>query len=93
MSEGTIQMIKIIENTQPADSMAHDRYLQPRQEQKRQPTSYESLLGDAIERAFGAGIHDLPGLVKSLNGQGATTPDGKPWTEANYAEVMKKLGY
>jgi hypothetical protein len=49
MSEGTIQMIKIIDNTQPAASEAHDRYLQPRQAQKRPPTSYESLLGDAID--------------------------------------------
>jgi len=93
MSEGTIQMVKIIDNPQPATSEAHDRYLQPRQAQKRLPTSYESLLGDAIERAFGAGIYDLPGLVANLNGQSSTTPDNQPWTEANYAAVMKALGY
>ncbi len=93
MSEGTIQMIKIIDNTQPAASEAHDRYLQPRQAQKRPHTSYESLLGDAIERAFGAGVYDLPGLVAHLNSQNSTTPDNQPWTEANYAAVMKTLGY
>ena len=92
MSEGTIQMVKIIENAQPAVSEAHDRYLQPKQAQKRRPTSYESLLGDAIERAFGAGIHDLPGLVASLNSQNSTTPDNQPWTEANYRAVMQELG-
>ena len=90
MSEGTIQMVKIIENPQPAASEAHDRYLQPRQAQKRMPTSYESLLGDAIERA---GVYDLPGLVANLNGQNSTTPDNQPWTEANYAAVMTTLGY
>lgn len=78
MSEGTIQMIKIIDNTQPAASEAHDRYLQPRQAQKRPPTSYESLLGDAIERAFGAGVYDLPGLVAHLNSQNSTTPTTSP---------------
>ena len=93
MSEGTIQMVKIIENPQPAASEAHDRYLQPRQAQKRPPTSYESLLGDAVERAFGAGVYDLPGLVAHLNSQNSTTPDNQPWTEANYAAVMKTLGY
>lgn len=93
MSEGTIQMIRIVENQLPVASEAHDRYLQPRQEQQRKPTSYESLLGDAIERAFGAGIYELPNLVANLNSQGSTTPDGEPWTEANYAQVMKTLGY
>ena len=28
------------------------------------PTSYESLLGDSIERAFATGLHDLPALVQ-----------------------------
>lgn len=92
MAEGTIQMVKIIQNPQPAASEDHDRYLQPRQAQRRQPTNYESLLGDAIERAFGAGIHDLAGLVENLNSQGATTPEGEPWTVENYAEVMTRLG-
>ena len=44
-------------------------------------------------RAFGAGIYDLPGLVANLNSQNSTTPDNQPWTEANYAAVMKTLGY
>lgn len=92
MAEGTIQMVKIIDNPQPEASEAHDRYLQPRQAQKRQPTSYESLLGDAVERAFGAGIYELPGLVENLNGQGMTTPAGEPWTEANYRAAMQEFG-
>jgi hypothetical protein len=32
----------------------NERYLDPYQARKRPPTSYEDLLGDAIERAFGA---------------------------------------
>lgn len=93
MSEGTIQMVKFIDNPLPAASEAHDRYLQPRQAQRRPPTAYESLLGDALERAFAAGLYDLPSLVANLNSQNMTTPDNQPWTEANYAEVMKTLGY
>jgi hypothetical protein len=89
--EGFIQMVKIVESHQPEPSEAHDRYLQPKQIQRRQPTNYESLLGDAIERAFGAGIHELAGLVESLNGQSTTTPAGEPWTEANYRRIMAEL--
>ena len=89
--EGFIQMIKIVESHQPEPSEAHDRYLQPKQIQRRPPTSYESLLGDAVERAFGAGIHDLTGLVRSLNSQGMTTPAGESWTEANYRQIMAEL--
>lgn len=73
-------------------SQAPDRYLQPRQAQYRPPTSYEDLLGDAIERAFAAGIHDLAGLVESLNRQGTTTRAGQPWTEDNYGPEIAALG-
>jgi hypothetical protein len=31
--------------------------------------------------------------VAHLNSQNSTTPDNQPWTEANYAAVMKTLGY
>jgi len=91
MSEGMIQMLQIVNDTQPEPSQAHDRYLQPHQAQRRQPTLYEDLLGDAIERAFAAGIHDLAGLVESLNRQGTTTPSGEPWTEENYGLAIAEL--
>ena len=58
-----------------------DRYLEPHQARKRTPTTYEDLLGDAIERAFAAGAHDLSALVQSLNDSGLASPSGKPWTE------------
>ncbi len=35
------------------------RYLQPHQAQQRPPTSFEDLLGDALERAFASGITEL----------------------------------
>jgi hypothetical protein len=69
-----------------------DRYLDPHQARERPPTAYESLLGDAIERAFGAGIHDLEGLVASLNRSGPNAPNGQPWTAESFQALMAQLG-
>jgi hypothetical protein len=69
-----------------------DRYLDPHQARQRTPTTYEDLLGDAIERAFAAGVHDLAALVERLNDSGLSSPSGKPWTEAIYREEMAVLG-
>lgn len=55
-------------------------------------TSYESLLGDSLERAFGQGIHDLDGLVAYLNQAGPSAPNGKAWTSAAYQQEMARLG-
>ncbi|MDY0748089.1 recombinase-like helix-turn-helix domain-containing protein [Paucibacter sp. R3-3] len=71
--------------------MSLDRYLQPHQARRRAPTTYEDLLGDAIERAFAAGIHDLPGLVRALNGSGLASPSGKAWTEEIYRQEIAAL--
>ena len=68
-----------------------DRFLNPHQARQRTPTTYEDLLGDAIERAFAAGIQDLPGLVEALNASGLASPTGAPWTDANYREAMAAL--
>lgn len=93
MAEGSIQRVTIVEDTLPAASEAHDRYLQPHQARQRPPTVYESLLGDAIERGFMADKYDLASLVEHLNQEGMKTPDGQAWTEQNYCDVMKQLGY
>ena len=69
-----------------------NRYLDPYQARQRIPTTYEDLLGDAIERAFAAGVHDLAGLVERLNDSGLASPSGKAWTEAIYREEMATLG-
>jgi hypothetical protein len=70
---------------------AQDRYLQPHQARRRTPTTYEDLLGDAIERAFAAGIHDLPALVGALNDSGLASPSGKAWTEEVYRQEIAAL--
>ena len=69
-----------------------DVYLNPHQARRRPPTQYEDLLGDAIERAFAAGIHDLTGLVAHLNRTGPGCPynDGV-WTETLYQEEIARL--
>ena len=72
--------------------MQQDRYLQPHQARQRPATTYEDLLGDAIERAFGDGVHDLAGLVERLNDSGLPTPGGQRWTEDLYTQEMAKLG-
>ena len=42
-------------------------YLNPHQARDREPDAYQNLLGDAIERCYAAGVHDLAGLVEQLN--------------------------
>jgi hypothetical protein len=69
-----------------------ERYLDPHQARQRPPTSYEVLLGDAIERAFGAGLWELDALVAQLNKTGPLGPNGAPWTAQSYQVVMKTLG-
>jgi hypothetical protein len=68
------------------------RYLEPHQARRRPPTSYEDLLGDAIERAFGAGLWELDALVAQLNKTGPLGPNGARWTAESYQAVIKTLG-
>lgn len=91
MAERIMQLLQVVANESGPGSQAPDRYLQPRQAQHRTPTNYEDLLGDAIERTFASGVHDLAGLVENLNRQGMTTPGGQPWTEENYGPEMAAL--
>ena len=67
-------------------------YNETHQNRSTSPTSYESLLGDSIERAFGQGIHDLGGVVAYLNSTGPSAPNGQPWTSATYQQEMARLG-
>lgn len=92
MTERIMQIVQVVESGPlPQASQAPDRYLQPKQAQRRKPTNYEDLLGDAIERAYGSGVQDLAGLVASLNDQGLTTRAGEPWTEENYGPEIAAL--
>jgi len=67
-------------------------YNETHQNRTAPPTAYESLLGDSIERAFAAGIHDLEGLVAYLNEGGPAGPNGQPWTTDTYRQEMGRLG-
>jgi len=71
--------------------MQQERYLQPHQARQRPATTYEDLLGDAIERAFADGVQDLASLVGRLNESGLATPSGQPWTEELYRQEMARL--
>lgn len=72
--------------------MSNDRYLEPHQARQRPATPFEDLLGDAIERAYAAGIHDLAGLVNYLNDTAPSAENGQPWTESSYCALMARLG-
>jgi hypothetical protein len=67
-------------------------YNEMHQHRSAPPTAYESLLGDAIERAFAQGLHSLDGLVAYLNQSGPAAPDGGAWTADNYQALMARLG-
>jgi hypothetical protein len=69
-----------------------DRYLESHQARQRPPTPFEDLLGDAIERAYAEGIHDLPGVVAYLNRSGPSAENGQDWTEESFTALMARLG-
>lgn len=71
--------------TAPLSNVTH-------QNRTAEPTAYESLLGDSIERAYAQGIHDLEGLVNYLNSAGPSAPNGQAWTEASFQQEMARLG-
>jgi hypothetical protein len=66
-------------------------YNETHQSRGAAPTAYENLLGDAIERAFAAGIHELDALVRYLNESGPAGPDGQAWTAESYQREMARL--
>ena len=72
--------------------MAEGCYLNPHQSRDREPDDWQNLLGDAIERAFAAGVHDLPDLVGRLNEARVPAPNGQPWTAELFQREMKRLG-
>ncbi len=62
------------------------------QTRDHEPTSYENLLGDSIERAFAQGFHDLASLTQYLNTAGPSCADGQAWTAESFQLEMAKLG-
>jgi len=69
-----------------------DQYLEVQQKRDHEPTPYEVHLAGAIEEVFGAGVHDLPGLVEGLRVRGLRAPDGQNWTEDTFRAEMARLG-
>lgn len=66
--------------------------LEPHQARERKPTAHEDLLGDSIERAYAAGLHELDALLEYLNKVGPLGPDGQPWTPQSFGSEMARLG-
>jgi hypothetical protein len=66
-------------------------YLNPHQSRKREPTQYENLLGDAIERGFAAGHWELSTLVDYLNQSGPRAPNGEAWSTQSYEATLARL--
>ena len=71
--------------------MQAQRYLNTHQTRRREPTSWEDLLGDSIERAFASGITELSALVAHLNRTGPNYPGGGEWTEQSYRAEIARL--
>lgn len=69
-----------------------DRFLEPHQAKATPPSDFENRLGDTIEAAYAAGIHDLDGVVAHLATQGPANPTGGPWTSENFTALMAELG-
>ena len=67
-------------------------YLEPHQARRRKPNAHEDLLGDSIERAYAAGLHELDALLGYLNQSGPPGPDGQPWTPETFEREMARLG-
>jgi len=62
------------------------------QSRDAEPTEYENLLADGLEKAFGAGVTELAGVVESLIADGVPAPKGQPWTTDLVLSELKRLG-
>ncbi|MEZ5808921.1 MAG: recombinase-like helix-turn-helix domain-containing protein [Zhengella sp.] len=69
-----------------------DQYIVVHQSRDREPTEYEDLLGDALEKAFAAGVTDVDGIVASLIADAVPSPGGRPWTGDLVLSELKRLG-
>jgi len=78
--------------TPTTEQLMTNRFLEPHQAQAAPPTDFENRLGDAIEAAYGAGIHDLDGLVTHMDEHGPLNPAGGSWTIENFTALMAELG-
>lgn len=72
--------------------MTQNQYIVVHQSRDRDPTEYEDLLADSLEKAFGAGIEDVDGIVAALISDAVPSPAGKPWTSDLVLSELKRLG-
>lgn len=66
-------------------------YLEPHQARSQEPTPYENLLGDSIERAFAADVTGIEDLATFLNEQGPQPQSAASWTTESLAAEIKRL--
>ena len=73
--------------------LAHNGlYLEANQSRNDEPTPYENKLADAIEKVYAEKIRELGPIVQRLNELGTADPDGNPWTQQSFVEVVRELG-
>ena len=66
-------------------------YLNANQLRDHEPTTYENILADMIERAYAQGIHELAALVEFLNDAGSQDPGGQVWTEESFQKTLSEF--
>ena len=69
-----------------------EHHLDPHQSREHEPTDYENILGDGLERAYASGVHDIEGVCARLNESGVPAPDGKTWTPDLFEREMQRRG-
>ena len=69
-----------------------EQYLNSHQTREHEPTEYENLLGDALERAFANNVTDIQGLVDGLIEHGVPAPNGRTWSTDLLEAELKRLG-
>ena len=67
------------------------QFLEVHQTRDRTPGEYENLMGDALERAFAAGVEDIEGVVQGLIDYGVPAPGGQSWNAALLQAELKRL--
>jgi len=66
-------------------------YLNANQLRDHEPTTYENILADMIERAYAKGVHELAELVTYLNEAGSQDLDGQAWTEDSFQKTLSEF--
>ncbi len=68
------------------------QYLVVHQTRSSEPTEYENLLAEGLERSYAAGLNEPDAIVAHLNELCVPGPNGKPWTTDVFLSELKRLG-